>query len=173
MSRKLISRNHSEQNVFISTSVKEVTISSFEWTFMYTNCTYQSRWFYNRPPKHLTLRKCRVAKKSGESVSCAFAHCSANGVKASRQSWQTSELILIMKVKEQTRVDILTKDKKIIAIIKWKWIKRWKRIKISEYIGVQYIFTELCEKRFPMFLRWLGSGTGDSWHVSEYNANNW
>lgn len=43
----------------------------------------------------LTLRKCLVAKKRDESVSCAFAHCSANGVRASKQSWQTSELILI------------------------------------------------------------------------------
>lgn len=48
----------------------------------------------------LTLRKCLVARKRVESVSCAFAHCSANGVTASRQSWQTSELILIMGVKE-------------------------------------------------------------------------
>ena len=40
-----------------------------------------------------SLRKCRVARKSGESVSCALAHCSANGVKDSRQSWHTSELI--------------------------------------------------------------------------------
>lgn len=50
----------------------------------------------------LTLRKCLVARKRVVSVSCAFAHCSANGVTASRQSWQTSELILIVSVKEST-----------------------------------------------------------------------
>jgi hypothetical protein len=79
--------------------------------------------FFTLPTKHLTLRKCRVARKSGESVSCAFAHCSANGVKASRQSWQTSELILIIEVKEQTTLDILDLDQ-VIPSIKCMTISR-------------------------------------------------
>lgn len=32
--------------------------------------------------------------KSGDSVSCALAHCSARGVRASKQSWETSDVIL-------------------------------------------------------------------------------
>lgn len=48
----------------------------------------------------LTLRKCLVAKKRDDSDSCVFAHCSANGVRASKQSWQTSELILIIQSQE-------------------------------------------------------------------------
>lgn len=48
----------------------------------------------------LTLRKCLVAKKRDDSDSCVFAHCSANGVRASKQSWQTSELILITQSQE-------------------------------------------------------------------------
>lgn len=56
------------------------------------DCSYNSKI-----QNTLTLRKCLVAKKREESVSCAFAHCSANGVNASKQSWQTSELILSNK----------------------------------------------------------------------------
>lgn len=52
-----------------------------------------------------TFRKCRVARSSGESASRALAHCSASGVRASRHSWQTSELILITRVKEATKGD--------------------------------------------------------------------
>lgn len=48
----------------------------------------------------LTLRKCLVAKKRDDSDSWVFAHCSANGVRASKQSWQTSELILIIPSQE-------------------------------------------------------------------------
>lgn len=64
------------------------------------DATFMQKNQSNRKHRHLTLRKCLVARKRVESVSCAFAHCSANGVTASRQSWQTSELILIMGVKE-------------------------------------------------------------------------
>lgn len=86
--------------------LKKVSTSWFE-RFMCTDSPYQSRWPHNLLSKHLTFKKCRVARNSGESVSWAFAHCSANGVRASRHSWQTSELILIMKVKEQMQVDTL------------------------------------------------------------------
>lgn len=51
-----------------------------------------------------TFRKCRVAWNSGESASGALAHCSASGVSASRQSWETSELILIRGSKNQPQV---------------------------------------------------------------------
>lgn len=48
-----------------------------------------------------TLRKWRVAIKSGVSFSWFLAHCSARGDKASKHSWLISELILNTDVKEQ------------------------------------------------------------------------
>lgn len=69
--------------------------------------------------QRLTLRKCRVARKRGASVSWAFAHCSANGVKASRHSWQTSELILITTVKEQRAQRAVTQNTTLRAVGQW------------------------------------------------------
>lgn len=110
---------------------------------------YQSRWPHNLLSKHLTFRKCRVARNSGESVSWAFAHCSANGVRASRHSWQTSELILIMKVKEQMQVDSLD-------ILKTKNYSYYhmeciSRSECRKAIAEQCVFTELSERRLPRF----------------------
>lgn len=69
--------------------------------------------------QRLTLRKCRVARKRGASVSWAFAHCSANGVKASRHSWQTSELILITTVKEQRAQRAVTQNTTLKSVSQW------------------------------------------------------
>lgn len=78
------------------------------WNHLYAK-KYKKPTTTQQPKAHnitwnicLTLRKCLVARKRAESVSCAFAHCSASGVTASRQSWQTSELILITSIKEST-----------------------------------------------------------------------
>lgn len=54
-----------------------------------------------QPDVCCTLRKWRVAMKSGVSFSWFFAHCSAKGDKASKHSWLISELILNADVKEQ------------------------------------------------------------------------
>lgn len=109
--------------------------------------------------QHLTLRKCRVARKRGASVSWAFAHCSANGVKASRHSWQTSELILITTVKEQRAQRAVTQNTTLRAVSQWTTVLEMSAL---EYVGVCWVRWETRAPLCPSLpTRVWGPGLGD------------